>query len=324
MDIHSKRKGQKFLDEIKSFSFKDHGISAYHAAPAALMVAAGIALSAVISDVPPEFNKVFASSVEITAEENGNFTQDFDSQVNELLFDSIDPSELAEAETMKDTGSEVSYMPSLAADICTMKKSENSNDYNFTAHLTGITEEAAEKKLEEVIIADRERELEEAKGQSVASSNRNLYLDTYRYQGGISNIPLREEYNGFNYDGEPISQFEQPSTLTFDENGVPENYLYCIEGMATAYTGGGRNSTGTWARPGAVAVDPRDIPYGTEMWIVSADGEYVYGYARAEDTGGFIYFRNGAVVDLYMNSEWECSAWGWRGVKIYVLPTYYK
>ena len=82
-------------------------------------------------------------------------------------------------------------------------------------------------------------------------------------------------------------------------------------------------ATGSSVRPGVVAVDPREIPYGTEMWIVSSDGKYVYGFARAEDTGGFVHFRNGATVDLYMNSYEECCNWGWRGVKIYILPTSY-
>ena len=36
---------------------------------------------------------------------------------------------------------------------------------------------------------------------------------------------------------------------------------------------------------GVIAVDPTVIPYGTKMYIESADGKYIYGYAIAGDCG---------------------------------------
>jgi len=74
--------------------------------------------------------------------------------------------------------------------------------------------------------------------------------------------------------------------------------------------------TGTEVQVGTVAVDPNFIPLGTKMYIVSADGEYVYGYAIAEDTGGAI---KGKIVDLYFNTYDECIEFGRRDVKIYIL-----
>ena len=74
--------------------------------------------------------------------------------------------------------------------------------------------------------------------------------------------------------------------------------------------------TGTEVQVGTVAVDPHFIPLGTRMYIVSADGEYVYGYAIAEDTGGAI---KGKIVDLYFNTYDECITFGRRDVKIYIL-----
>lgn len=74
--------------------------------------------------------------------------------------------------------------------------------------------------------------------------------------------------------------------------------------------------TGTEVQVGTVAVDPNFIPLGTRMYIVSADGEYVYGYAIAEDTGGAI---KGKIVDLYFNTYDECITFGRRDVKIYIL-----
>jgi len=74
--------------------------------------------------------------------------------------------------------------------------------------------------------------------------------------------------------------------------------------------------TGTEAKVGTVAVDPNFIPLGTKMYIVSADGEYVYGYCVAEDIGGAI---KGRIVDLYFNTSEECWTFGRRAVKIYIL-----
>ncbi len=72
--------------------------------------------------------------------------------------------------------------------------------------------------------------------------------------------------------------------------------------------------------PGRVAVDPDQIPYGTKLYIVSSDGRYVYGYAVAADTGGFVWNGSGTTVDLYMNTYSECMSFGRRTVEIYVLP----
>lgn len=119
-------------------------------------------------------------------------------------------------------------------------------------------------------------------------------------------------------NGKPISEISLPSKYTIGENNVPTNYKYTISGRAAAYCiPGGITSTGKPAKPGYIAVNPKQIPYGTEMWIVSNDG-VVYGYAIAADTGGFVkhgYFT----CDLYMNTESQCIQWGDRGVTIYVL-----
>jgi len=75
-------------------------------------------------------------------------------------------------------------------------------------------------------------------------------------------------------------------------------------------------STGTLARVGAVAVDPRVIPYGTRMFILSNDGTYVYGVATAEDCGGAII---GNRIDLYYDTDWECVRFGRRDCTVYIL-----
>lgn len=123
--------------------------------------------------------------------------------------------------------------------------------------------------------------------------------------------------NGIN----TVSTLSAPSSLQIGKNGVPTSYKRVITGTASAYSGGGVTATGKYVRPGYIAVNPNQIPYGTKMWIVSDDGSYVYGYASAEDTGGFIYWSGSSstVCDLYFDSEGQASAFGRRGVTIYIL-----
>ena len=100
-------------------------------------------------------------------------------------------------------------------------------------------------------------------------------------------------------------------------------YSKCINVLATAYncedTGGyGITATGTQARVGAIAVDPTVIPYGTRMFIVSSDGEYIYGVATAEDCG-HPDFICGYRIDLFFNTEYECVQFGARDCQVYIL-----
>ena len=91
--------------------------------------------------------------------------------------------------------------------------------------------------------------------------------------------------------------------------------------VATAYTNTDPGctiwtATGTLCRVGAIAVDPKVIPYGTRMYIVTNDGKYIYGIAVAEDCGSAI---KGDRVDLYFDTDAECWEFGIRGCTVYFL-----
>lgn len=101
--------------------------------------------------------------------------------------------------------------------------------------------------------------------------------------------------------------------------GETLTYSRAINGKATAYNCPGyvgRTASGTIAQVGKVAVDPKVIPLGTKLYVVSQDGQYVYGYCVAEDTGGLI---KGNKVDLYFATWDECIQFGYRPVTIYVV-----
>ena len=118
--------------------------------------------------------------------------------------------------------------------------------------------------------------------------------------------------------GKAISELQPPASLQI-VNGAPTQYSKIITGKAAAYTDhpGAKTASGRTVKAGYIAVNPKQIPYGTELWIVSTDG-IVYGYAIAADTGGFVK-KGKFTVDLFMNSESECVQWGARDVVIYVL-----
>ena len=95
-------------------------------------------------------------------------------------------------------------------------------------------------------------------------------------------------------------------------------YTDVIRSYATAYCDKGLTATGTQARVGAIAVDPTVIPYGTRMFIVSEDGQYIYGIATAEDCGSKDHIY-GTRIDLHYDTEYECIQFGARYCQVYIL-----
>ena len=118
----------------------------------------------------------------------------------------------------------------------------------------------------------------------------------------------------------PVSQFVGPEIV----DGKP------CEGIAATYTA--QRSTGYSASPtakgssgrrltyGTVAVNPNVIPYGSLMYITSADGRFVYGYAYAADTGTAM-MTGSAFIDLYYETYSESVDNAVIAVNVYVLDS---
>lgn len=120
-------------------------------------------------------------------------------------------------------------------------------------------------------------------------------------------------------DVKSVSVLEPSSAIELDANGNPVKYKSKMTARATAYTyTGNKCSTGVAPKPGYIAVNPKVIPYGTKMYIKTADGRFIYGYAVAADTGGFIK-KYPTGVDLFMTTESACVSFGVRNVEIYIL-----
>ena len=112
-------------------------------------------------------------------------------------------------------------------------------------------------------------------------------------------------------DGSGVLTFASGATMKFSQARTMKCTAY-----TAGYDGvGTRTATGTTVHRGTVAVDQRYIPLGTRMFIVTEKGSYVYGMAKAEDTG----MRGDNKLDLYMDTYAECINFGRRDCKVYIL-----
>ena len=105
-------------------------------------------------------------------------------------------------------------------------------------------------------------------------------------------------------------------------DGSSYEYTAVIDVTATAYhrveDGGEITASGTVTQYGTIAVDPRVIPLGSRLYVVSDGGDqsWSYGPGLAEDTGGLI---KGTKIDLFFMTGDEANYFGIRPAKVYIL-----
>lgn len=81
---------------------------------------------------------------------------------------------------------------------------------------------------------------------------------------------------------------------------------------ATAYTATGNNTaSGTVPQSGRTIATWGGIPFGTKVYIPALGGIYT-----VEDRGGAVGY---GIIDIYMDSEAECEAWGRQNIEIYFV-----
>ena len=115
-----------------------------------------------------------------------------------------------------------------------------------------------------------------------------------------------------------ISTLTPDTPIELDANGNPVNYKKHITVQATAYSNeaGNRGASGVVIKPGHVAINTNLYAFGTRFYIKSSDGNYVYGYAVAADTGGFVATRP-TNFDLCFATEAECIQFGRRNIEVF-------
>jgi uncharacterized protein YabE (DUF348 family)/3D (Asp-Asp-Asp) domain-containing protein len=147
---------------------------------------------------------------------------------------------------------------------------------------------------------------------------------------GVTKEPVTRVVTRGRALGTPVSTREFPEVRL--ENGRPVDFVAKHTGTATAYTfyeisswSTGQTASGRKLEVGTVAVDPRIIPYGSLLYIVTTCGSRVYGTAVAADTGGFVHKRNPAIADVFFGFTRDCYLralqWGTQNVDVYVINT---
>ncbi|MEG1782472.1 MAG: 3D domain-containing protein [Oscillospiraceae bacterium] len=160
------------------------------------------------------------------------------------------------------------------------------------------------------------------------SKGKNLVTYRERYVDGELDVALVSKVEVLkkpvdqmvlSYANAPVSPLKGPPGVTVS-NGVPSSYSYVIQNVAaTGYSAKrGKGSSGLGLFYGSVAVNPNVIPYGTKMYIASPDGQFIYGFAIATDTGTAL--MEGIIgVDLFYETYKESSL-NWKNVvNIYVF-----
>ncbi len=155
-------------------------------------------------------------------------------------------------------------------------------------------------------------------------STKEMYVDGELYKTDIvEEVVTLEPVNELSIEGARVAISPKVyEEFPLDENGIPIKYEKKMrEQKCAAY----------WARPGAgmasggkavvgrVAVDPRIIPYGTKMYIVSSDGEsFIYGYCEAGDTGTALV-EGLITIDIFFATKKEAQIFGIKWLDIYIL-----
>ncbi|MGL4607572.1 MAG: G5 domain-containing protein [Eubacteriaceae bacterium] len=93
-----------------------------------------------------------------------------------------------------------------------------------------------------------------------------------------------------------------------NENGFRDRMVV----NATAYTATGNGTaSGTWPKSGRTIATWDGIPFGTRVYIPDLNGVFV-----VEDRGGAV---TEGIIDIYMDSQDECTQWGRRDIEIFFL-----
>jgi len=151
---------------------------------------------------------------------------------------------------------------------------------------------------------------------------RERYVDGEMESALVTKIEtVREPVNQLvlKYAHEAISPLEAPAGVEI-VNNAPTRYKQVISNVPATgyYSARGKGASGLGLFYGSVAVNPNIIPYGSKLYITSPDGEFIYGFAIATDTGTAL--MQGIIgVDLFYETYKESSLNWKNNVNIYII-----
>lgn len=194
---------------------------------------------------------------------------------------------------------------------------------NRVTYETVVTEEEIPYEVQEIktpTLRDNKRK--------TLKAGENGTLETVVNNKLVDGIIVETEQIATNVTAEPVSarvlvgdsdtavsRLVPNFDLELDENGNPVSYKQKIVGKATAYSALGRSTS---FKAGNVAMDFSRFPKGTQLYIKTPDGSFIYGYSVVKDTGHALV--NGDIlVDLFFDSYKESCLFGAKNVEVYVL-----
>ncbi|MGE5416977.1 MAG: 3D domain-containing protein [Acidobacteriota bacterium] len=153
--------------------------------------------------------------------------------------------------------------------------------------------------------------LEKGLTRTVSKGKPGVALETIKitYHDGVE---IRREVLKAEIVKKPVDKVVAMGVITsVSRGGLRLNFARAIQVSSTAYTyTGHRTACGLTPKVGLVAVDPRVIPLGSKLYIEG------YGFAQAADRGSAI---KGNKLDVFLETLGQCTKWGRRTVKVYVL-----
>lgn len=157
--------------------------------------------------------------------------------------------------------------------------------------------------------------------KKVVKEGTNGVMKVTYLQKKIDGVPVSKEVIAQEIVSLPIKGTEElgvGGTVKASDGTVYKySYKRLMEATAYTYVPGKttwKTATGAELKKGIVAVDPKEIPMHTEMYIASDTFEY--GYGIAEDTGGAI---KGNIIDLAFMTVEECYNFGRRNIWVYFI-----
>ena len=204
-------------------------------------------------------------------------------------------------DALKDKGIKVGKIDIVEPDV----GSELADGDKIVVKRVVIKEETVEEEVDFETITEEDESLAEGKTKVKTEGKKGKDEVVYKITYTDGKETKRKELSRKNLV-KPVSEVVAKGTAV-EYNGTLYKRKMTVK--AYSYTGGGRTATGTRARVGEIAVDPRVIPLGTTVYIPGV------GERRAEDTGGNI---KGKTIDIYMNSKSACRRWGRRTITIYL------
>ena len=208
------------------------------------------------------------------------------------------------------------YKKDFICDQTNSRKLRNCSDLQFYSHETKLLERKEEIPFETEIINCDDIDCGQEK---IAQNGINGEKIIFEEAVFINNKEISRTFKSEKIIKEPIKKIIKTGTGKSENKKIKK----VLKMNASAYTAGpestgkrpgdknyGITATGTKAKHGTVAVDPKIIPLGTDLYIEG------YGYAKALDTGGAI---KGNKIDLFYNNLCDAKKFGRRNLTVYIL-----